>query len=124
MSDYEIIKELYPMPIDNSPVVGITIIFIVFGIISGLVGIVKGRGCLLWLIVGILLGPIGLLAIVLIPTDESSKTAQEIETEQLELELEGKKKCPFCKKKIQINAIRCKYCKRFLTHTQQNPDSH
>jgi hypothetical protein len=65
------------------------IIWIVCGIIAGMIGAQKGEGCISF-IVGVLLGPIGIITAIL------SKG--------------NRVKCPYCQKLIDKKAIKCPYC--------------
>ena len=73
---------------------GIVIIWLLFGFIAGIIGSKKGEGCL-GFIVGVLLGPFGILFAIF------SKGNQVT--------------CPYCKELIKKDAIVCKHCGQSLT---------
>ena len=67
----------------------IVIIWLISGIIAGVIGSQKGEGCS-GFIVGLLLGPIGIITGIL------SKG--------------NRVKCPYCQKLIDRKAVKCPYC--------------
>jgi hypothetical protein len=73
------------------------IIWFVCGIISAAIGQKKGEGCASFFI-GIILGPIGILAALL------SKG--------------NRRKCPFCKELIIKGAVKCPKCQSDLNDTK------
>lgn len=79
------------------------IIWLLFGIISAVVGSNKGRSGCGWFILGILLGPLGLILALVVPPDQA-----ELEVRQI---LDGtKRRCPICAELVKPEAKKCHYC--------------
>lgn len=85
--------------------VGFIVFFCLCGLISSIAGSNKGRSGFLWFLVGLVLGPLGIvLALV------AKKDSQTIESKALALGTQ--KKCPFCAELIKSEAIICKHCNK------------
>ncbi len=84
----------------------VAIIWTMFAMGSGLIASEKNRGFWAWVLIGLLLGPIGLLWAItadrVIPPDEA-------------------RVCPFCGGTINKTATRCSHCRRKVIAEQ--PDS-
>lgn len=67
------------------------LIWILCGIVAALIGGAKGRGCL-GFILGILLGPFGILIMLVTPGDRIP--------------------CPYCRERIHPDATVCPHCQK------------
>jgi len=78
-------------------------IWLIFGIISAIIGSNKGRSGCGWFIVGVLLGPLGIIMALVVSKNEDKITRNFIEGGDM-------KACHYCQESIKVNAIKCKHC--------------
>ena len=95
------------------------LIGIVCGLVSSYLANEKGRNWLVWLIVGFLTGPIGLILILLWPKDQKTLDQKALFDGEL-------KKCPVCAELVKAEASKCRFCLADLdkneTIIEINPD--
>ncbi len=77
----------------------------------------KGRSEIMWPLLGLALGPLAVVALLILPKSEEQATAEAIGSGELTL-------CPYCRETIKAGAIKCKHCQSdFPEQTQALAES-
>lgn len=83
-------------------------LWLLCGILTAVVGGAKGRSGCGWFIVGVLAGPLGLLAVVGMPVAAETQAG----------DAGASRKCPACAETIKREARLCKHCGHSLTDVE------
>lgn len=86
------------------------VIWIAFGVLSAVVATGKGRDGCGWFLMGILLGPIGLISAFVASPNEKRV-----------IESGKRQRCPFCAELVRVEAIKCRFCGESLQPADATP---
>ncbi len=86
-------------------------IWLIFGVISAIIANNKGRSGCGWFIVGVLLGPIGIILALVVSKDDDRITRDVIDRGDM-------KACPHCQELVKVEASKCKHCGSVLSDNQ------
>lgn len=128
--------------------IGVSLIFLIFGVLSAYVASEKGLNVLLWFVIGVLLGPFGMFAAWRFGDKKQKRTeeahrddpADSLEFQTLVKKLQHDyqveqyeatskkpaefnpeqmtKKCPACGGRIKLKAMVCSYCQTSFDLTE------
>lgn len=81
----------------------VLLIWIVFGAIGGMIMSNKGQSGCGGFALGFLLGPLGLVIALVMPTDHKTLEHRSLQTGDT-------RKCPACAEVIKVEARKCRFC--------------
>ena len=81
----------------------VLVVWLVLGVASAIVATNKGRSGIGWFFIGLLFGPLGFLASLIVSNNEQ-------QLEQVSLAQGHSKKCPYCAEIIRSEAKVCRFC--------------
>jgi len=88
------------------------IVWLLCGVIAGAVYGNKGKSSVVGFLAGIVFGPLGILFVLVTPTDQAAIENKAIQSG-------ASKKCPHCAETIRVGASVCRYCGRDLANPVQ-----
>ncbi len=82
-------------------------LWVLLSVITAVLANNKGRSVAGWFFVGMLLGPLGLVLVLMVSKDEAALEQRSLASGEL-------KKCPYCAEIVKAEAQVCKYCRKDL----------
>ena len=97
-------------------IISVIFTWVLFGIACAVIATNKGRSGGGWFVLGFLLGPFGLILVLVVPKNQEAIDNESIQSGEM-------KRCPYCAELIKMAAIKCRYCGEDLPENQPQDSS-